>query len=228
MPQGSSFSSFAPTCRKAGPTLRARVPARFNGVSILLSSIGSNASRTSVNTCRTCSADSWDKLESKIANAGSDPRLQMLAGPLRLAGKNSIPAPNISFDRVNAALLVTQPDAVFFAGVPAIRMIRSVRKEATEDTMLRMKYRQVMKTYHFNPPRFDSFSQTPNLFRIQIVSRRNPLQTHIQICFCRNRVGNVEAEIRCPTTTFCRTFLIGDLKHVIEQAARPDENLAVQ
>ena len=94
-----------------------------------------------------------DEFQAKVANAGLAPRVDVRTCFLRLSAEHRIPAANVGYYWMRAALWISQSDAMLFAGPAAIAISSAGGKKSAEDTMLRVEDRKMVIGNGFQPLR---------------------------------------------------------------------------
>lgn len=98
-------------------------------------------------------------------------------------------------DRVGHADAVAQGDAVLLARAAAVRVIRSFAKEGTINAVFGMEHRQMLMNYDFEQRGVRMPKHIDHLLNVQVIGRRNAIQTRGGEQFHRFVVSDVQREV---------------------------------
>ncbi len=91
------------------------------------------------------------EFQTKVANTGLAPRIDMRTRLLRFRAEDRIPAADVGYHRMRTALRISQGDPMLFARSAAIAVRGAGGKESTEDAMLCVEDWQMLVGNSFHP-----------------------------------------------------------------------------
>src|SRR5438132_10262984 len=88
------------------------------------------------------------ELQPKVTNSSIEPQLEVFCANLRLGSENRVATAHIRHNRVHSSSFVLQCHTVRFTRVPTVSVVGASRQKATEDTVLGVKYGEMLIDNH--------------------------------------------------------------------------------